>query len=573
MRQRAAQEEKIALKNLVYNKFLNYQVKSVPKKQSKQKKQPKVKRITPEEKEALIARLQAVKLEDKEVELIKALMHGNEWLCDQLEKGLLTIAKLRKIFDIQTEAVNRNPRRNKPESKNTKPKGHGRNDADAYKGAEIVNVLHPDLKPGDDCPDEYCTGKLYELSEPGVFIQVIGSPLATATRYNLQKLRCTLCQKIYQASLPDGVSDKKYDENFVAMLMINKYFISVPFYRQDRLQNYLGLPLPSSTQWDLMYEHKAMLKALYGALLVDAANGIGISYDDTSVKILSEIQAKKRAEKGEKKKHNCFTTGVVSAYEDHRTYVFMSDNRTAGQIVVEMIKAYRDQDRDHPILMCDALTANIPQEIADDLYILCYCLVHARRQFYELPNGYDDLADEVIRLIGKVYYNESWAKELSAEERLKYHQKHSKPYMDELKEFLESRQDEFEPNNVAGQAIEYMLKRWAELSQFLRVAHAPLDNNITEKALKLVIQTRKSSLFYKTLEGAKFASYVQSALYSAAQNDINPCNYMVALLENEAAVIANPKEWLPWIYQNTLKQTQAVDAKKEPSLPVSLDSG
>ena len=223
------------------------------KRRNKQKKQPKVKRVTAEEKEHILAKLQAVKLEDKEVAFIKGLMHGNEWLCDQLEKGLLTIAKLRKIFDIQTETTNRNPRRNKPESKNKEPNGHGRNNADAYKGAKVVDVLHPDLKPGDDCPDEYCRGKLYEMSDPGVFIQVIGSPLATATRYNMQKLRCTLCQTIYQASLPEGISNKKYDENFVAMLMINKYFISVPFYRQDRLQNYLGVPLPSSTQWDLMH--------------------------------------------------------------------------------------------------------------------------------------------------------------------------------------------------------------------------------------------------------------------------------------------------------------------------------
>jgi hypothetical protein len=536
-------------------------------------KQPKVKRVTVEEKEHILAKLQAVKLEDKEVAFIKGIMHGNEWLCDQLEKGLLTIAKLRKIFDIQTETNNRNPRRNKPESKNKEPKGHGRNDANAYKGAEVVNVSHPDLKPGDDCPDEYCTGKLYEMSDPGVFIQVIGNPLATATRYNLQKLRCTVCSTIYQAPLPEGVNNKKYDENFVSMLMINKYFMSMPFYRQDKLQNYLGMPLPSSTQWDLMFKHKPMLKKLHAALWVDAANGIGISYDDTSVTILSEIQAKKKAEKGEKKKHNCFTTGIVSAHEDHRTYVFMSDNRTAGQCAVDMIKKFRDKNAELPILMCDALTANIPQEISEDLYILCYCLVHARRQFYELPNGYDDLADEVIRLIGKIYDNESWAKQLSADERLKYHQDKSQPYMTELKEFLEVQRDQFEPNGVAGKAIEYILNRWAELSQFLRHANAPIDNNITEQALKLVIQTRKSSMFYKSLDGAAFASYVQSALYSAAQNDINPCSYMTALLKNETAVIENPEAWLPWAYQETLKQIQEVDAKKVTSKQECLDSG
>jgi len=406
-----------------------------------------------------------------------------------------------------------------------------------------------------------------------VFIQVIGAPLATATRYNLQKLRCTICETVYQAPLPEGVSEKKYDENFIAMLMINKYFMSTPFYRQDKLQKYLGIPLPCSTQWDLMYQHKRMFGKLHQALWIDAANGIGISYDDTSVTILNEIKAKKLAAKGEKNKHNCFTTGVVSAHYDHRTYVFMSDNRTAGECVVDMIKNFRAEDAELPILMCDALTANIPQDISKDLYILCYCLVHARRQFYELPNGYDDLADNVIRLIGKVYVNESWAKKLSADERLKYHQEKSQPYMQELKEFLEAHQDEFEPNGVAGKAIDYILKRWTELSQFLRCANAPIDNNITEQALKLVIQTRKSSMFYKSLDSAAFASYVQSALYSAAQNNINPCSYITELLKNEAAVIADPAAWLPWCYTKTLKQSQEACAKKETLAQEFPDSG
>ena len=145
--------------------------------------------------------------------------------------------------------------------------------------------------------------------------------------------------------------------------------------------------------------------------------------------------------------------------------------------------------------------------------------------------------------------------------------------MKELKEFLEAQKNQFEPNGVAGKAIGYILKRWTELSQFLRHANAPIDNNITEQALKLVIQTRKTSMFYKSLDSAKFASYVQSGLYSAAQNDINPCSYMTALLKNEAAVIENPEAWLPWSYQKTLKQIQEVDARKVTSKQEFLDSG
>lgn len=334
-------------------------------------------------------------------EFAKMLIHGNAWMTQQLELGQLSIAKLRKLFQIQgsEKAATRKPK-NDPASSGNKgsnteeddKKGHGRNGADAYEGASIVEVRHPELNPGDTCPAEACDGRLYEMSEPGTLVSVSGVPLASATRYNIQKLRCGVCEIVYTAPLPEGVSDKKYDANFIAMLMINKYFMSVPLYRQDRLQNYLGIPLPASTQWDLMAAHEPMLKVLYKALSQDAANGLALCYDDTSVKIMSEIKAAKAAAKGEKSQHTCFTTGIVSLHEDHRTYLYITDNRTAGKCITD-IMSMRDASLDIPIMMCDALSANIPQGISEDLYILCYCLVHARRQFYELPNGYDDVAD------------------------------------------------------------------------------------------------------------------------------------------------------------------------------------
>ena len=78
-------------------------------------------------------------------------------------------------------------------------------------------------------------------------------------------------------------------------------------------------------------------------------------------------------------------------------------------------------------------------------------------------------------------------------------------------------------------------------------------------------------MFYKTLSSAAFASYVQSALYSAAQNEINPWDYMCALIDNEHAVIQNPSAWLPWHYQETLRQSLEANAKQDASEPASPD--
>ena len=217
----------------------------------------------------------------------------------------------------------------------------------------------------------------------------------------------------------------------------------------------------------------------------------------------------------------------------------------------------------------DALTANIPEEIEKGLYTLCYCIVHARRNFYDLGDGYDDLVDFVIDSVSTLYDNDKKTKGMSEADRLAYHQKHSQKIMDKLKAHLELYKKDFEPNSSAGKAIDYILKRWTEMTQFLRYGDTPLDNNEVERALKIPIRNRKNSMFYKTRRGATIAGYIQSMIYSAAQNAINPYHYLKSVLTNKDHAMKNPKQWLPWNYKSTLADLEPSNGCHEGSSRVA----
>ena len=49
-----------------------------------------------------------------------------------------------------------------------------------------------------------CYGKVYD-TRPGVLIRIVGQAPLQATVYELQKLRCHLCGKLFTAPEPDGV--------------------------------------------------------------------------------------------------------------------------------------------------------------------------------------------------------------------------------------------------------------------------------------------------------------------------------------------------------------------------------
>jgi transposase len=137
------------------------------------------------------------------------------------------------------------------------PPGHGRNGADAYAGGTWIEVPHPALKAGDPCPA--CKdGTVYE-KDPGVLVRIIGQAPLAATVYELQKLRCHLCGEVFTAEAPAEAGEQKYDATAGSMIALLKYGSGLPFNRLAGLQRYLEIPLPASTQWDVVAAVARML--------------------------------------------------------------------------------------------------------------------------------------------------------------------------------------------------------------------------------------------------------------------------------------------------------------------------
>jgi transposase len=143
-------------------------------------------------------------------------------------------------------------------------------------------------------------------------------------------------------------------------------------------------------------------------------------------------------------------------------------------------------------------------------------------------------------------------------ERLAYHKQHSATIMAELKKWLENllTTHQVEANDGMGQATKYFLRHYPELTQFLKVAGAPLDNSAAEQILKRAVLHRKNSLFFKTEHGGMVADTILSLIETCWLNKINAFDYLVTLMRNARAVRARPDCWLPWNYHlNKVKQT------------------
>jgi transposase len=281
-------------------------------------------------------------------------------------------------------------------------RGHGRNGAEDYPGAQIISISHASLQPGDACP-ECGDGTVYERKQPGTIIRVVGQAPLQATVYELQKLRCNLCGKVFTAEAPDGVAPKKYDATTGSMVALLKYGSGLPFNRLRRLQGSLGIPLPAATQWDIVHAKAKLILPAFVELIRQAAQGDVLYNDDTNNKILEFMgeRARKAAlakekldrctaadpdpdpdkdkdkdkdkkEQKTKQRTGLFTTGIVSQCADWRVAVFFTGRRHSGENLGDVLRQ-RAQELEPPIQMCDALSRNIPSELRT---ILANCLAH-----------------------------------------------------------------------------------------------------------------------------------------------------------------------------------------------------
>jgi transposase len=440
-----------------------------------------------------------------------------------------------------------------PTTPKPKPPGHGRHGAKAYRGAQKIQVPHSSLKSGDGCPECH-RGKVYVQRDPGVLVRLIGRAPIEATVYEMEKLRCNLCGEVFTATTPEGAGEEKYDGTAVSMIAILRYGSGFPLYRLSKLEQSLGIPLPASIQWQLVLAMAVQIQPVFDELIRQAAQGDVLHNDDTSMPVMS-LRRDIEEEADDPGRTGIFTSGIVSTREGRQIALFFTGRQHAGENLRDVLTE-RAATMGPPIQMCDALSRNLPKMPETLEVILSHCLAHARRKFVEVTPNFPDACRYVLETLGKVYHQDELAREhkLSPEERLRVHQQHSGPVMDELKQWLMAQLEErkVEPNSGLGVAMTYLLKHWERLTLFLRQAGAPLDNNVCERALKRAILHRKNSLFYKTEKGAEVGDLFMSLIHTSELCGANPFDYLTQLQRHAGELEQRPANWMPWNYRATL---------------------
>jgi len=385
---------------------------------NKKNKLPDRIEISPEEEKALRERITKNQLTQDDRTILLSLLTLLQWIQGQLSRAKLTIKRLKKIFGFTSESnsnKNKNTNSNPPENPSNEQEGedesskkktsagnnnqeaqipnkkssqwntkqnHGRLSAKDYTGCPIIEVpLDNDVLKNGQCPHclEFHTQAKLIKQPPSVVVFLDSQPLISGIRYHLEKVRCSICQVYFTAPLPNDIRGRsKYSYGTKSSIAIHHYYAGMPFKRLETIQELQGVPLPDSTQYDLMAElYESPVKPIITALRQCAADGEQFYFDDTTGRIIEQMLINKQVT-SPKEKSAIHATALLSEYQGHRIYLFETNKETAGKTFASLLQERR-VDEDFKT-MTDASASNFAT-VDDTLmarWIITLCLVHSR---------------------------------------------------------------------------------------------------------------------------------------------------------------------------------------------------
>ena len=529
---------------------------------SKSDKSPDIAQLSAEELDALMARLQEaidydLALSADDIRLLLSALLTLATMQVRISDKDITLHKLRKLLGMVQSSEKLSDlvdngelkKRHKNDTRRKKPK--------IRKKLPPKKIHHSlkDLKKGDLCPA--CSiGKLYKY-EPAQLLRITGNTPFVPELHLSERLRCNACGQFFTAPLPDevtadGKADQKYGFSARSLMALNKYFSGAPFYRQESLQDILGLSICASTIFDQCEYLANDLKPVFMALKTLAGNADHFHLDDTTHRILEQGPIKKKKRNSDKMqlRTGLFASGIIATTDKQEIILFQTNIGHAGEFIDELLDK-RHPDLPPPILMSDALSSNKPTVVP---VLHGNCNSHGRRQFVDVLAQFPEQVPWVLDQYKIIWKNEDeiTKKGLNLAERLAYHQQHSLPAMKEIHAWGEKclTEETVEQNSGLGKAISYYTRHFEGLTLFCQIEGAKIDNNLMEAALKLIVRNRKNAYFYKTSVGADISDVITSCIATGMHAECNVFDYFNAIQRNRAAVKSNPLAWMPWNFSN-----------------------
>lgn len=354
-----------------------------------------------------------------------------------------------------------------------------------------------------------------------------------------ESYKCNQCSKdgndkFVTSKVPMALLPHSYfSSNILATIANLKFNLALPFYRQEKLVQAIGLPTNAKQMaLNIIKISQTYLEPLYNYLSNLMKQESVIHMDETPFKVIDNS----------KTQSYFWVTRTTKEFSNHQIVAFHYANTRSGKIIGKVIGG------DYPgIIMCDGYKG-----YSNQLYPQARfgsCLVHIRREFIKLVKALpktvkSSKAQYAIKILSQVFHTENQLCYRTANEKLEQRQIHVKPLMDKFYDYIIHIE---RPIGQLRRAIQNAIKLKSRVYRIFEDGQLPLTNNPVERCIRPSTLIRKNCLFAKTEEGAKANAVYYSLVETAKLNQLDIQQYLKYLFDHlPESKFQNLAAFLPW---------------------------
>ena len=374
---------------------------------------------------------------------------------------------------------------------------------EAVKAQTVIHQLSDDQRAcphcGGSADRKLGAGKqtfLYEYV-PGYFVRQC---------HIQEKAACACGQFIATAEAPARpIEGGHYGAGFMAHIAVMKCADALPLHRLAKQYQRLGIPMSRSTLTDLFHAAAEKLAPLWRRLLQLVAQSDIVQADETSLLMQKP-----------------FRRGFVWTFLSDEIIAYRFAPDRSGETPLAVLGGTRGT------LVVDAYTGY--NRVVDvDGRSRSSCLAHVRRKFFEALTSHPEPARRALDLILEIYRVEHDAKLqgiVRTDAHLQLRQTRGREAMNTFLAWLEAEQANYPPKSALGQAISYTRNRGETLTRFLDDVRIPVDNNASERALRIVALGRKNFLFVGHPGTGDNLAGLYSLIATCDLHSVDPIEYL-----------------------------------------------
>jgi len=335
---------------------------------------------------------------------------------------------------------------------------------------------------------------------------------------------------------PQPIEQGMVGPGLLAQILVSKYEYHQPLYRQEKMfRQQFGVDLSRKTMGCWVEQAAELLKPVYRSIREDLLRGSYLQADETPIRYLDpDVKGKSQQ-------------GYLWAYSRPGGDVLFEWRVSRSRAGPEgFLKNFRGK------LQTDGYSAYESLAKARGDLTLIGCWAHARRGFHEAL-AETRLAAWFVRQIGQLYAVEKQLREQKAAPVLRQAMRawQSQPVLARLHRAMELIRRRTLPQGLLGQAIDYTLKRWPALIQFVEDGTLEIDNNLIENAIRPSAIGKKNFLFIGHPEAGERSAVIYTLLGTCRRHSVNPFDYLKDLfIRLPAAKISQIKEFTPAAWAN-----------------------